>query len=222
MVKPPQRSIVLCLPLLLPLTACGINLEKTDLEGLLLQSGDLPAAYRVNTVQALSPKQMERMVVYPQPLKGSELTFEQKSGATSYVRVFLFETVDDLEQAYGSMENDFQQGFEGEPDAMKAAWNLTIQPEPRVGEAGLLVTGTYPFADSIGHNQVKEYGMAELLFRRCNAVVKARFKRTHERAARQGNGPTEPASTASADLASQDLLTYTTRLDTRLKDEVCP
>lgn len=218
-----QRSVVLGFLAVLSLTACGVNLDKVSLETLVLQPGDLSAEYTIKTAQPLSPKELERMVSPPRPFKGSKLTFERESGATGYVRVFLFDTTEDVEQSYAALAQDFQQSFEADlNESVRQAWNLNIQSEPGVGETGVLITATYPFADQIANSKVKEYGTAELLFHRCNAIVKTRFGRTHERAASSVDGSIEVASQTSAELASQDLLAYAKQLDTRLQQKICP
>lgn len=221
-IKTKQHSIFFFFPILLSLTACSANLEKIDLESLLIHPGDLPAEYTVKTAQALSRKGLERMAGLPLPLKGSRQTFERENGTEGYVRVFLLRTTEDLNQVYAVMEDDIQQNDTELSDRIKKAWNLKHQLETTVGEAASIEMATYPFADSIGNNKVKEYGMAQLLFRRCRAIVKIRLKRTYERAEREADASTEPASKVSAELAYTDLLAYAKRLDTRLQKETCP
>jgi hypothetical protein len=224
--KTTQNSIPLTLSIVLWLTACSANLQKVNLNPLLIQPGDLPPEYTVNTAQDLSCKGLERLAGLPLPLKGSQQDFEREGkvyvgNQKGYVRVFLFRTADDLAQVYTSMEGKIQKSAAEPPESVKEAWKFTIQAETSVGEAGLMEIATYPFAHSIGNSRVEEYGQATLLFRRCRAIAKVSFRRTHQQPEAEMTG-SQRASGISSELASKDLLTYAKRLDSRLKKNICP
>jgi hypothetical protein len=200
------------------LSACTVKLENVNLERILLQPGDWPAEYRINPPDNLSPKALERMVGIPLPVQGSQMTFEHSDNSEGYARVFLFADINDLNKTFSDLKAANNAGV---PSSVKQAWQIQIHTNIDIGEQSLLSTATYPFADAIDDNHVQGYGMAELLFHRCHALVRIQVERRDKRLKHEPSSGSERASTQSATLAREHLLGYAQKLDQRLQKAVC-
>ena len=137
------------------LTACGgVPLPEVELEPLLVQPGDLPSGLAASHIRDEAP---EMFTAVPEPQKAVNQQFERNGETQGGVTVLLYDTHEDVDEAY----NIIAQGM----------------PETRayVPGVGAAAVGGNLMVNPLG----VQFVSVELVFVRCHAIVHIRITGTH-------------------------------------------
>jgi hypothetical protein len=155
-----------------------VPLKDIDLEQILIKTGDLPAG--MSSAQVVKEVPVDEG--FPASVNQLEIQLAQDNKAIGFVRIFIFETDRDVEKAYTSL-------------AATSTEYVKIENIDNLGESATAHSTYVPLKFGLAPIQ-----FAEVIFRRCMAVVVTQFTNTSQ---------------------TQGAINYGRRLDDRLRGIVC-
>lgn len=196
-----KRFSLLMLTLMLVFTACGG--KTVDIRPLLFQEGDLPAGFTGSEVSDAEIKHDEGA---PDPNQVVSQDISNQAGAKGHVTVSLYKSSSIAAQAYDQKSTGFGTS-EGEETQENFVTMVVEMPE-NIGEQA--ITG-----DIEGEISGVGIRSVDLMFQRCRALI---YISLYEAPFTISIYPT----TISYSFAKEDVVIYAGKLDSRLKEVVCP
>lgn len=193
-----------------------IKVHEVHLKELALPAS-LPPKYILGDLETLTVSAIKKWPLRNTPKYRIEQKFNKSEHDNGFVRYFYFDTIQQASESFRSLIESNRKSFKLMPHNIQDSWQLQETEDLELGTKSWMLNGVYPFAQANKRGGADEFGMAELLFVKCQSLAWIQIKVAQERSLTTSNR----ASDATAKLSKEYAIKIATQLNQKLSAEQC-